>query len=107
MSFAFLVSSIFKGPIGATITVLFALFVSPAVDGIIVSQMVVPWFTPFSSVNSAFVALLSSPEQYENQTFLPFGLHENAPLGISVALIAAYTIGSAIISITLFKKRDM
>jgi len=107
MSFAFLVSSIFKGPIGATITVLFALAVSPVVDGLIASRMVPPWFTPFSSVNSAFVALLFSPAQYENQAFPPFGVHMNTPLGASLAIIAAYTIGGAIASIMLFKKRDM
>jgi len=107
MSFAFLVSSIFKGPIGATITVLFALFVSPVVDWIIASQMVMPWFTPFSSVNSMFGALLFSPEQYQNQTYIPFVLYRDVSAGASVAVIAAYTVGGAIASIMLFKKRDM
>jgi ABC-type transport system involved in multi-copper enzyme maturation permease subunit len=108
MSLAFLVSSIFKGPIGATITVLFALLVSPVADGIIASQMVTPWFTPFSSVNNAFLNILFGPEDRdENQVFFPFGLQRNMPLGVNVAVIAAYTVGGAIASILLFNRRDM
>lgn len=108
MSFAFLVSSVFKGPIGATITVLFALFVSPVADGIIGAQQIVPWFTPFSSVNNAFLILLFGPEENGgDQFFFPFGLQRNMPLEVSIAVITAYTVAGAIASITLFKKRDM
>ena len=108
MSFAFLVSSIFRGPIGATITVLFALFVSPTADGIIASQMISPWFTPFSSVNNAFLIILYGPEESgQNQGFFPFGFQSNMPIAVSVAVIVAYTVAASIASIMLFKKRDM
>jgi ABC-type transport system involved in multi-copper enzyme maturation permease subunit len=108
MSLAFLVSSVFKGPIGATITVLFALFVSPVADGIIASQMIAPWSTPISSVNNAFLNILfGSEDGDENQVFFPFGLQRLMPIGVNIAVIAAYTVAGAIASILLFNRRDM
>lgn len=108
MSLAFLVSSVFKGPIGATITVLFALFVSPVADTIISSQMTSSWFTPFSSVNNAFANILFDPEELEqNNGYLPFGIQTNMPVGVSVAVIISYTVAASIASIMLFKKRDL
>jgi ABC-type transport system involved in multi-copper enzyme maturation permease subunit len=108
MSFALLVSSIFKGPIGATITVLFALIVSPALDGLIASRNVPAWFTPFSSVNNAFIhVLVSEDNNGVTGAILPFGLQQNMPLGVSLAVVAAYTVGGAIASILLFSRRDM
>lgn len=105
MSISFLASSVFKGPIGATITVLFSLFVLPAVDGILASQHIPSWFTPSFATNNAYSILLVPPNTDRN--FVPFLLNTEHSLAESLAVIVAYTAGTSMASTYFFKKRDM
>jgi ABC-type transport system involved in multi-copper enzyme maturation permease subunit len=105
MSISFLASSIFKGPIGATITVLFSLFVLPTVDGILTGQQIASWFTPSFATNNVYSIMLIPPNTDSN--IAPFLFNTGHSLAESLSVIVAYTVGASIASIYFFKKRDM
>ena len=104
-SFAFLASSVFRGPMGATITVLFSLFVLPALDAILDSKQVLPWFSPYYSVNNIFSYLMN---EGNGQTFpFPIGVMDSIPVAFSISIIVTYIVTACAFSIYFFNRREM
>jgi ABC-type transport system involved in multi-copper enzyme maturation permease subunit len=103
MSLAFLWSAVFKGPLASTITVLFSLVPLPIVDTILASQQIETWYMPYSAVNNVIrvLALLDRDLLVGDSTVMA------VPVTVSLLVVVAYIVGFSVVSIYLFKRRDM
>gem|GEM_PF-6760368 len=103
MSLAFLWSAVFKGPLASTITVLFSLVALPIVDMILAVQRIETWFTPYSAVSNVtrVLALLDRDLLFGQNAAMTF------PVAASLLVVGAYIVGFSVVSIYLFKRRDM
>ena len=103
MSIAFLISSGFRGPLGATITVLFSLAVLPVVDMVLASNGITPWFMPYSAANNVYTALAV----LQSELIIGEEFNQTIPIALSFAVLAAYIIAFSAASFYIFNKRDM
>jgi ABC-type transport system involved in multi-copper enzyme maturation permease subunit len=103
MSVAFLISSAFRGPLGATITVLFALAVLPVVDLALASNGITPWFMPYSAANNVYTALA----YLQNELIIGEEFDQAVPIVLSFAVLAAYIVAFSTASAYIFSRRDM
>jgi ABC-type transport system involved in multi-copper enzyme maturation permease subunit len=103
MSLAFLWSAVFKGPLAATITVLFSLVALPIVDVILASYQIEHWFMPYTAASN----VLSSLALLDRDFLLGENALRTIPVVASGFIVAAYIAGFSAASIYLFKLRDM
>ena len=108
MSFAFLISSIFRGQTGAAALV-FALFiiVFPMVDGVMaLLSDERPWFTPtFSSGIITHVLTNFTDQNTMSNSF--FGTSLVPKIADSLGIMISYIVASSALSIFIFKRRDV
>lgn len=103
MSIAFLVSSAFRGPLGATITVLFSLAVLPVVDMALAGNDINPWFMPYSAANNIYTTLAL----LQGDLVIGEEFNRAIPVAVSLSVVVAYIVGFSAASIHIFKGRDM
>jgi len=112
-SISFLFSSILKGPTGATVAV-FILFILifPMVEGIIIAfDETKPWWLPsFLAKVTEFSMFTPYPSDLEPGELPrgPFDHHRFvAYVDESVSILIGYTIAASIVSIFIFKRKEM
>ncbi len=112
LSIAFLISSIFKGPTGATVLV-FLLFIVifPIIDqifGTVYENK--PWFSPTFS-NGIILYSLTVPyptDGFQGSRMGQMGTYQFVPeINDSLLVMLAYIVGASVSSIIIFKHRDM
>lgn len=103
MSLSFLWSAVFKGPLAATITVLFSLVALPIVDVILQSQSIDPWFMPYSAASNVVLSL----SLLDRDLLISEATSRAIPAVASVFIVIAYIVAFSAASIYLFKRRDM
>lgn len=103
MSLAFLWSAVFRGPLAATITVLFSLVALPIVDMILQSQDINPWFMPYSASSNVVLSLAFLGRDF----LVSEGALRAIPVVVSFFIVVAYIVTFSGASIYLFKRRDM
>lgn len=103
MSIAFLGSAVFRGPLGATITVLFGLSVLPIIDMVLASNNIMPWFMPYTAANNVYLSMA----YLQGDLLIGSEIINPLPIVGSAMVIVAYVVGFSAASIYLFKRRDM
>jgi ABC-type transport system involved in multi-copper enzyme maturation permease subunit len=103
MSIAFLYSSVFRGPLGATIAVLFSLAVLPVADMVLASNGISPWFMPYSAANNVYTSLAA----LGGDLIIGDEFDRAIPVAMSVAVVVGYIAAFSAASIYFFSRRDM